>query len=120
MAVVTADVETAGVDFELELGGRISGRVMSGRTGDAMKRVAVHARSLIGDVEIEVVTDAEGEYRTPALPPGVYVVWIDGRRGQVGQVFGGEWCQEACDLTFAPGLEVASGIERAHVDFTLE
>jgi hypothetical protein len=119
-AVVTADVESAGVDFELELGGRIAGTVTSARTAEGIDRAVVHVGSLIGDLDFEVLTDADGQYGTPALPSGAYVVWIDGRPGRAGRIFGGGTCAAECDLSTAACLVVEAGLERPRVDFTLD
>ncbi len=78
LAIVTAEVETADVDFDLELGGRITGTVTAVRTGEVLANVKVRVHSPLGDLEAEAVTDDLGFYRTPGTAGG-YLLGLDRR-----------------------------------------
>ena len=120
MAIVTPEVETAGVDFDLELGGRINGSVTSARTGQGLERITVRAAALVGDIEVDVLTDEFGRYRTPVLPAGTYLVWIDGRPHRTGRIYGAGPCMDDCRLDTATGIEVLPGNESPRIDITLD
>ena len=118
--VVTAEVETADVDFDLELGGRITVTVTAVRTGEVLANVKVRVHSPLGDLEADAVTDDLGFYRTPALPAGIYWVSTEGHRDLKGKVFGGRRCGFDCDLTSGASIQVSPGAETTNIDFVLD
>ncbi len=83
LVTVTGSAETSGVDFLLESGERLTGAVIDPVTGQGMRGAKVLILSPTGDPITEVMTDAEGRYRTLALPNGSYLVEVGGENGSV-------------------------------------
>lgn len=87
---VTSGLSTEGIDAQLSLGGRIAGRVSSASTGAGLE--ALVCVLLVGSAEPAGCTVAQpsGEYITPPLAGGEYVVRFLGESGFTGQYYSGK------------------------------
>ncbi len=67
----------SGIDFQLELGGKIHGKV-TGPDGTPLGNVRVHAQSLsTGGTNLSASTQTDGWYTIKGLPEGTYRVYAD-------------------------------------------
>lgn len=73
---VTAPNVTDNINFKLEKGGSISGRVLDDN-GQPVKNEWVNAHSLDYEIYKGNNTDADGYYSIPALPSGIYQVKVN-------------------------------------------
>jgi len=69
---VNSGAEKTGVDFGLERGTRISGRVFDGNNGEVLPGMTVKILTAQGVPVAEVLSDGQGRYRTLPLPAGTY------------------------------------------------
>ena len=121
--VVAASGTTPGIDFSLEVGGRISGRVTSRATGDPIANAQIniynHVRGWVG----YGFSDGLGNYTTgTGLPSGTYyarasVANLNNPR--VSQLFNDITCA-ACDETTGSAVAVTVGATTPNVNFALD
>jgi hypothetical protein len=117
--VVTSNTTTPAIDFELELGGRISGRVTDATTGDGVPGATVEIYSLLGDLVASGFTDVDGEYVTvEGLPTDSYYAITANSSGYVDGLYSGQPCV-GCDPTTGTEIPVTQGEVREGVDFAL-
>jgi ELWxxDGT repeat protein len=113
--------ETTDVDFALQLGGRIVGRVVDAN-GQPVANASVHiAESVTSPVFHTAKTRADGTYRTTGLPADrTWVAWTADHPGLSAMVFGGGSCAAGCAKA-APvaRIEIKAGEVRNGVDFRL-
>jgi len=124
------DARSARVDFLLEQGGGIAGRVTSAASGEGLAQVRVQFSDAQREAslefgfgmedEIETSTDAAGYYQFDSLAPGVYRVTAQDSGGHVlprgkrlvAQVRSGE-VREAFDISLEPGAELRGTVRDA-------
>ena len=118
---VTIAQETSGIDFTLERGGVIAGRVTDGNTGQPLSGAVVEAITTTDDPFYNNfgITDDAGVYRIQSLGTGTYRAFYDGRDGYLGEV----WKELDCFGTTCfsiPGTPIAvqAGLTTAGIDFT--
>lgn len=116
IAVVSGS--TVGIDFELQIGGYISGEV----TDDSetpLEDIHVNVHDTAGVLLTWEPTRADGSYTTSwTLPAGTYFVstWTD--QGYVNEIFDDVECL-ACDVTLGKKVVVSSGSTTSDIDFDL-
>ena len=88
---VTRTSPATGIDFQLELGTSITGRVVDAETGQPVSRVHVFADANTGRGGGNGSdTDFDGRYEISGLAPGTYFVKAEGeRRGYMRVYYGG-------------------------------
>ena len=118
---VTLGRDTSGIDFTLERGGVIAGRVTDGNTSQPLPGVVVQAVTVTEDPFWMGfgVTDQEGVYRIQALGTATYRALVDGRDGYLGEV----WRELECfgtDCFSMAGTPIAvqAGLTVSGIDFT--
>lgn len=120
---VQTGFETAGVDFDLDRGGSISGVVRQAKTGAALAQALVQIRDASGSLEDSVYTDLEGHYQSKALRDGVHRAILASppvARRLVTQVYNGHDCAVAsCEGTSGDPIVVAGGNWVKGIDFSL-
>lgn len=100
---------TSGIDFALDAGGSLSGRVTSAVDGSPIAGT-VHAHTLDGHPAKSAATDATGRYTIPGLAPGRYAVRTETAAGFVDRVHDRQWCVgTACDVTTGTPVTVRAG-----------
>jgi len=104
---------TSEIDFTLEQGARISGRVTD-ENGDPVGGVSIDVLDSSGNSVSWASTDSAGAYLTyRGIPAGTYYVRTRNSRGFVDEIFDDQACLGGnCSLTGATGI-AASGLRRA-------
>ncbi len=116
---------TVALDFALDLGGAIAGRVTSAATGEPLAAVQVVVSSPRGQVFDDETTGADGRYRVRGLPAGGYRVSTVNGAGLADEVHDGIHCDGRLNLVGACdprlGTQVGLALRReVTIDFALE
>ncbi len=101
---------TPGVNAQLQLGGRISGSVHDSQTGAALEDILVCALATEAEYPGCTVTGSGGEYTTPALPGGEYVVGFADPHVYLTQYYDGVSSISQADPAKVSAGETTSGI----------
>lgn len=126
---VADDAVTDGIDFALDLGGGLSGRITDAATGKPLRRFTVKLWTPKGVEVSSVSSDDRGRYEFPPpmgqpLITGRYVATVTRGDGYLGEVWGGSHCLfpplGRCDLTGGALIEIEDGRETSGIDFALE
>lgn len=117
--IVTAGEVTTGIDFTLDVGGSISGRVTDAETGEPLESAFV----LLGDPTTFVLawarSDAGGRYSTTGLLSGPVRVWTSHGTDYVPEYYDDVPCPYGCDLTKTAWIDVVLGHNTGGVDIDL-
>lgn len=120
--LVTADGETAGIDFSLNLGGTFSGAVRDAETGAPLRDIEL---TIVGAFGARFVK-AYDTYSSRALPPGEYTVYTSARssRFYLNQVYPNRHCStgircNSAELAAGQKVTVVAGQDTSGIDFSL-
>ena len=117
---VGAGSTTAGIDFDLSLGGSIRGRITD-ITSSPLPGVEVHLRDALGRHVAIVMADGAGDYGAVGLPAGDYYAntQTDDYRDEIWDDFP---CTGAtgCPSLLGDRITVETGLETTGIDFELE
>lgn len=118
---VELGVETEGVDFVLDPGLTLSGRVVDAATGKGLA-FSFDVYAFDGQGRLVASSFPRGpRYTLPGLIPGTYFVGVTNRGGLVDELYGGAECPSmGCDVTSGTPVEVGLGGETPSVDFVLD
>lgn len=122
---VTAGSVTTGIDFSLETGGTVTGRVVDAVTGTPLQGVSVtvSTRVATGFQGSGTSTDASGVYTVRGLPGGQYFAYTSNALGYVDEIHNDVLCQGSCQLSVAVNsgapIDVTLGQTRSGIDFAL-
>jgi hypothetical protein len=118
---VTAGATTAGVDFELTRGGRVSGTVTDAGTGLPLAHVEVTLYDSEGRYAEYDYTDDAGVYETDStLASGTYHARVSSQQGYLGELFDDIPCPaESCTVTSGTAIAVTAGTTTSGIDFGL-
>jgi hypothetical protein len=106
---VSAGSTTPNIDAQLELGGRIEGKVTNESTSAAIKEVLVCALQSATESVGCALTNASGEYTISGLSSGEYEVGFNAGKGYVIQYYDDKFTfPEAQAVTVTPGGTVAT------------
>ncbi len=116
----TAGVTRAGVDFALEAGATVSGRVTAVAGGAGLGGVAVGVYRADGTRLDEALTDVNGDYAVGALPAGGWYLRTDAS----GANYVDEWLVDVPAVgagvpAAARAVALAAGVSTGGVDFAL-
>jgi 5-hydroxyisourate hydrolase-like protein (transthyretin family) len=114
---VAAATATSGIDFSLASGGQVTGTITSS-TGAPIDRVSVIVLTAAGVQVSSATTNANGEYRTGAVPAGTYYVRTRNTQGFTDQVYNGRECSN-CNPTLGNAVTVAAGTNTTGINFSL-
>ena len=119
---VTAPGTTADVSFDLQAGGRISGRVTDSASGAPLSGVSISVYNAAGTNVSYATTDAFGNYVTDAgLPAGAYYLRTDNRQGYINVRYPNLACNgSVCPITGGSAVAVTLGATAAGIDFALD
>ncbi len=112
---VTEGATTAGIDAQLEEGGRIEGTVTDASTGAGVKGVLVCALTTNGESSRCGVTDTGGGYAIAGLVGGRYKVGFDGGKNYVTQYY-----EDRLSLSEGQAVAVTVGDTAAGIDAALD
>jgi 5-hydroxyisourate hydrolase-like protein (transthyretin family) len=116
--------EAAGIDFVLERGGQISGRVTDATTG-APVATGIVILETNGNMIDNVFTNASGIYTTRALPPAEYFVLTYNASGYLDEMYDDVLCPncngQLCDTCAEQASRVAVSVDTTvnGIDFAL-
>jgi 5-hydroxyisourate hydrolase-like protein (transthyretin family) len=106
---VTTGVTTAGINFALSTGGRISGRITDASTGLGITNASVNVYDSAGNFVTSGGTDGAGNYVIAgALVPGSYYVRTFNGLGYIDQIYKGFTCL-SCNNTSGTPVPIAAG-----------
>jgi hypothetical protein len=109
-------------NFDLALGGTISGTVRAAIGGAPVSGVYVHASNASGDgVRMSAATDATGQYTLIGLSGSYYLNTIGPGTGFFDQIYSGITCTAGCPSpTIGAAVSVAAGATTPNIDFSLQ
>ncbi len=117
--VVANGSDRAGVDFALDLGASIAGRVTSAITGEPVDDAALFARDASGAAVDWAFSDSGGSYRIPGLPEATYYVTAE-TEAFADQLYPDLPCpQGGCDVTGGTPIAAAVASPVEGIDFAL-
>ena len=106
---VTLGATTPDIDFALDKGGSIAGKITSAVDGTGIAGWA-YAYTTNGLLVRRAPSDAGGNYALGGLPSGRYVVYTRNNRGFVDEVYNDRPCLGySCDLTLGTPVSVTAG-----------
>ena len=118
---VTEGETTGGIDFDLVLGGKISGTVTEAGTEQGIENVEIAVFGGDGDFRTSGYTASDGTYTTyGGLPSGTYYLRASSSSGHVDENYDDIPCVFDCDPTLGTGVAVTKGATTSAVDFELE
>ena len=107
-----------GINFALELGGRITGTVTNSN-GQPLANVEINVFDSTGEQVDELGTDASGSYATGSLASGTYYIAADGF-GVVDELFDDKLCANTfCDRLTGTPITVTSPATTSNINFVL-
>ncbi|MCH8207010.1 MAG: carboxypeptidase regulatory-like domain-containing protein, partial [Chloroflexi bacterium] len=107
--------EVTGIDFQLDVGATISGRVTDAATGQPLSGVGVSREVAQGGVYFEVRTRTDGTYELVGLAPGLYRIGVSGfDQGYMEQFYSGRQRYDEADF-----LSIGRGEQVTGIDFSL-
>jgi hypothetical protein len=116
---VNLDGDTPGIDFNLDLGGSVSGHVRAASDGAPLESAGVTLYDATGGYARSGYTDGTGSYSIPGLPPGTYfaegILWPD----YASILYNGMLCDPTCTVTSGTPIAVTLANETAGIDFNL-
>ena len=116
--VVAAGLTTAEIDFELALGGRISGTVTADGAGTPLEGVFVDLFTPAGEFISNPSSDSMGDYLSPALPAGTYYARTWNDQGYVNELYDNVPCF-GCVLTSGTPIVLTAGTITEDIDIAL-
>jgi hypothetical protein len=105
---VISGATTAGRNFALDPGGRVSGTVTNATTGSSIQGVSVNLYALVSGSTTfagSALTDATGTYTVIGLPAGTYYALTSNGLGFMNEIYD----DVLCPLTCSPTTAVQSG-----------
>jgi hypothetical protein len=116
---VTAGATTGNINFELTLGGSISGTVTSASTGMPISDLVVQVYSSSGVIMSSANTNGSGVYTVGALPSGAYFVRTSTNpSGFMATLYDNISCT-TCSVTMGTPISVTIGTTTGDIDFAL-
>jgi 5-hydroxyisourate hydrolase-like protein (transthyretin family) len=110
----------SGMNFSLNLGGRISGTVQDAANGSPLSNVTIYLYDSVGNILDAFRPNAVGQYLTPGgVPAGNYYLKTVGAAGYVDQLYNGIPCQNYCSATSGTAVVVTVGNTTGGVNFLL-
>jgi hypothetical protein len=108
------------VSIVLARGGSIGGHIAAAGSQTALAGVTVKVYAANGALAFEVVSDAGGNYVTPALPPGTYYARTANSLGFQDQIYPATpVCVPACQAVSGQPITVSEFVTTTGIDFTL-
>ena len=116
---VSAGATTSGINFSLNLGGRIAGTVTDSTTSAPLANVNVQIFNSSGAFVTSGFTDGSGNYLSDSgLLPGNHYVRTINSLGYIDEVYNNNTCL-ACDPTSGNAVFVTAGATTSGINFAL-
>ena len=118
---VTSGGTATGIDFALNRGGRISGRLTDATTGDPLPDVRIWLYDSAGSYFGSAYGGGSGEYITAGgLPAGTYHARTDNTLGYIDELYDDYSCPAgSCTVTSGTPIAVTAGSTTTGIDFGL-
>lgn len=118
---VSAGTTTEGINFALEPGGRISGRLTDAVAGAPIGGVLLTFHDTVGSFIGWIDTDANGRYITPwGLPDGNYYVVTRNSEGYFDEIYDNQPCSlVSCEANSGTPVTVTAEYTTNGIDFSL-
>jgi hypothetical protein len=118
---VTQGETTGGTDFQLELGGSISGRITAAGSGMTIPWTGIEIYDSGGDWLAYGYSDYTGYYRVRGLPTGSYRATTSNGSDFIDELYDNLPCPQGdCDVTAGTAIAVTQGHETSGRDFALD
>jgi hypothetical protein len=111
----------SGIDFSLEVGGRIRGTILDAGTFAPLASVSVQVYDSAGKYVSSGSSDWLGNYLTrDGLPSGSYYLRTYNGAGYVNKVYNNLACVGYCDVTLGTPVAVTAGATTSGIGFALQ
>ena len=121
--VISGAIPVTDIDFPLDLGGSVSGKVTDAASGDPLASVSVRVTDADGSFRASGFSDADGNYtsRFSGLPTGNYFANTRNAPGYFDELYDDLPCNFGdCDPTTGTQILVNLGVETGDIDFELD
>jgi len=122
--LVAINTTNSGVDFQLALGGSISGRITDGVTGDPISSREVEIRDVTGSLVHSASSDGDGNFTVGGLDTGTYFAVTSSSyyyEPYLDELYDDLPCPGgSCDATTGTPIPVTLGSDTGGVDFGLD
>ncbi|MEQ1870623.1 MAG: carboxypeptidase regulatory-like domain-containing protein [Vicinamibacterales bacterium] len=116
---VTANQTTGGVNFSLQSGGRIAGRVTAASSGAGIASIQLNVYSATGVQVGSAFTNSNGDYTTSAIPPGTYYL-ATVNSAYADELYSNIPCDPSCAVTTGNAITISAGDTSAGFNFALD
>jgi hypothetical protein len=116
--VVVSSASTPDIDFTLQMGGSVSGKVTSAATGEPISGGYILLYGSSGQPAYAYL-GSTGSYRFGQLQAGTYYAKSDVGAPYADQLYDGILCEPTCTVTTGTPIVVALGQETPNIDFAL-
>ena len=117
---VATGSDNSGIDFQLELGGTISGTVTDSDSKMGIEGMLVDLFDSDGNWVGNVGTDGSGNYASAGLLAGDYYAATYNWMQYIDELYDDQYCPFGCDVTTGSVVEVEVGVIDSGIDFELE
>jgi hypothetical protein len=116
---VTVGATVTGIDFALDVGGRVAGHVTD-MNGVPIQSVVIQIFDSAGRSVSTAVTDAGGNYSSSAgLPTGSYFARTINALGYIDEMYNNKPCPSTCPIVGSDPIVVTVGNTTSGIDFAL-
>ena len=116
---VNAGETTNDINFDLVVGGRISGRVMIDGTSTPIPNVTISVLDANGSRISPTTTNAAGNWISTSLPTGTYYVKTTNAPGYIDETYDNLQCVGNCTVQAGRSIAVTVGETTANINFGL-
>jgi len=116
---VSLGSDNLSVDFELQRGGGITGRLTAAGDGSPVSGAVVDVYDASGALVRTDSSTAAGGYLVADLRTGTYFVRVRSTVNQIGQLYDGIPCATSCLVTSGTPVAVTAGVATEGIDFAL-
>ena len=118
--IVSAYETTGNINFTLDRGGRITGKVAEAITGRRLSGVDVDIYDAQGVHAAQARSGTEGTYVSPGLRAGTYFVRASGGGDFEPRLFEGLACRGSCLVTSGTPVTIVTATDTPGIDFSMQ
>lgn len=116
---VTVNNTTSGINFALDSGGRITGKITLSTTAAALEGIEVRVYNSSGNLAGSGYSNATGKYSVAGLSTGTYFARTSNYDGYINELYNNIAC-EGCDPTTGTPIAVQTGATKKNINFVLD
>lgn len=118
---VSLNSEATDINFELDEGGVVEGRISSLSDNRSLSNVMVSVYDSLGEWLGSDWSDGDGRYLVAALPQGNYFIVASAEGvGFQSEVYDDRSCIDGCDMALGKPVHVSLATQTSGIDFALE